>query len=1006
MSTAERDLTRWNRAGLKRFRYVDGNAASHLEELRLALLTRFVGEKAGGGPDPGRSLDWWRAAWADPPDAATDPAGRQAFDAILADLRARLLWTGDGGADAPLWVPVPARREAEGGRAKRLLEQYEAPRRDLAWEITRSFARASHVLTEHLDAYANEGFLGTATQWESVRRLAAMLDARPAPPASAATVLLLTAKEGRSGKVAKGFQVKHSPADGGAPVVFETLDDVEVDAGVNLLRPAGFDRSPEPVRGSELTLAGRVKGLRTGEPLLLEDEASGQLHACVIQSVLEGDAATVVAVAPPVSAAGLLAGNTLVHAAPRERLSLIAPAAVSAVVGRALNLTEEPAALQAGDVVWIGDGRKSLFRRVERVQGRRLSLTEDVGELRVDRAEVGRPVVIPVSAVAGRTLASGAQTDVLVVKVPGDWTRLIGTRVADLWPDSSSGTRLVSFDVFGVDYRPVGTGGPDAAADAGYSFVRMAWQHGAAGGTRNPQSLLAPPPGGGAWKADRFLVEESARVPRDLVTSVPKKTAAGDLAAVVSGGRVGWTRLGAVEIDSEREQATLRAESAWRDSGGGPYFFAGTTVHTRFERTARLAGWDRNDQPLAGIEVPLDPVPPALRAGRLVFVGRADLPGSGQAAKIGEVKSGSIVLEAALPAGATRANLLLWGNAAPAGHGESKDEKVLGSGDASRSGQLFVFPEKGVSFVADPRQPAGVRADIEVRVGDRVWQQVPTLADSGQADPHYAVRMTEEGGIELTFGDGRNGRRLPTGTNNVRLAYRVGTGLAGNLPPGRLEKPARPHPLVEAVQQPLPATGGNDMEGIESLRATAPASVSTLGRAVSLEDFGRLAASQSSVWQARAFALRAAFGRQESVRVVVVPAGGGPLEGLAASLPAFLEAHALPGVSVRVDPYVSVPVDLRVSLQIETDQYDPDRVVALVRERLLATFGLRARKMGQALRLGEVYSVVEAVSGVANSLCVLGGDAARNQVAAPVDGVVHLDSPASSLIVTYKEFEL
>jgi hypothetical protein len=99
-------------------------------------------------------------------------------------------------------------------------------------------------------------------------------------------------------------------------------------------------------------------------------------------------------------------------------------------------------------------------------------------------------------------------------------------------------------------------------------------------------------------------------------------------------------------------------------------------------------------------------------------------------------------------------------------------------------------------------------------------------------------------------------------------------------------------------------------------------------------------------------------------------------------------------------------VDLRVTLQIETGQFDPDRVVAAVRERLLATFGLRARRLGQALRLGEVYSVVEGVSGVSSSLCILSGDAARNQVTAPADGIVHLDAVASSLIVTYKELEL
>ena len=35
------DLTRWNRAGLKRFRYVDGNAITYLEALRLAMRLAF-----------------------------------------------------------------------------------------------------------------------------------------------------------------------------------------------------------------------------------------------------------------------------------------------------------------------------------------------------------------------------------------------------------------------------------------------------------------------------------------------------------------------------------------------------------------------------------------------------------------------------------------------------------------------------------------------------------------------------------------------------------------------------------------------------------------------------------------------------------------------------------------------------------------------------------------------------------------------------------------------------
>ena len=39
--TGRSDITRWNRAGLKRFRYVDANAATFLEELRVRLAERF-----------------------------------------------------------------------------------------------------------------------------------------------------------------------------------------------------------------------------------------------------------------------------------------------------------------------------------------------------------------------------------------------------------------------------------------------------------------------------------------------------------------------------------------------------------------------------------------------------------------------------------------------------------------------------------------------------------------------------------------------------------------------------------------------------------------------------------------------------------------------------------------------------------------------------------------------------------------------------------------------------
>ena len=158
-----------------------------------------------------------------------------------------------------------------------------------------------------------------------------------------------------------------------------------------------------------------------------------------------------------------------------------------------------------------------------------------------------------------------------------------------------------------------------------------------------------------------------------------------------------------------------------------------------------------------------------------------------------------------------------------------------------------------MSFTADATKSSGVAAAIEVELAGRDWEQVSTLKDSAPDDHHYTIRMTEEGFVKILFGDGEYGRRLASGKNNIRVRYRVGSGLAGNVPVGGLEKPVNPHPLVDAVRQPLPAAGGGDMEDVASLRENAPPTLLALERAASFSDFSHLAAAQSSVWQARTY---------------------------------------------------------------------------------------------------------------------------------------------------------
>ncbi len=322
--------------------------------------------------------------------------------------------------------------------------------------------------------------------------------------------------------------------------------------------------------------------------------------------------------------------------------------------------------------------------------------------------------------------------------------------------------------------------------------------------------------------------------------------------------------------------------------------------------------------------------------------------------------------------GFTKGKLKILANVVLAGHGELKPELILGSGNAALSNQEFTLEVEDVSFTPDATKSSGVTAALEVNVAGRIWEQVSSLRDSTPGDHHYVVRMTEEGYVKIVFGDGEYGRRLPTGKNNIRVRYRVGSGLAGNVPAGNLEKPVNPHPLVESIIQPLQASGGGDLEDTSSLRENAPPTILTLDRAVSLSDFSRLAASHSSIWQAKAYSKILHDRKTESVEVVVVPAGGikpSEIDDPYKDIRIFLQSHALPGITVSVKHFNALRFNLRVLVRIKTDEFNADKVKNSVISALIDHFSLENRKLGQHLYLSEVYKVVEEIEGVENSIC-------------------------------------
>ncbi len=935
-----RDLTRWNRAGLARVRYVDANAAVLLERLRARLAADF--------PD-------WPATV---PEDASDP--RSAMEALYA-------------------------RDPD----------------DMLWQLHRGFARAAHVLLEATDAVANEGWIGTATQWENLRRLTAMLDYAPHPPASAFTELALDFKPGAVGELAAGFQIKYTPPEGGKPVLFETLDVLDGDASLNALRPAGWDRNPLKLSGARFTLAGRLDKLESGKPLVLEDERDGHLQAHLIVGVDTGDTTTTVHLSPAVSRAdGYLRGHTLFHLLPKDSLAALEPRTTGAEVGRSLRMAGSLDGLSAGDLVAIGrPGAKPLFRRIKAVQAEHLVFHEALGDIDLVDSSVMTPIEVPIAHLGGNSRnipppnvsppVPGWQLRTLYVA--GDWGWLSGRWLADIrHTGTPSRETLPVYECINADYFAPSGASQSEQPLAGYTAVTLTWssaQDRSDAGTdlslQNPQTLLVAPRTAGPWRPDTFLQKsDQGRLTEPLWVAQPKKLAPGDLAVVARGGCLAWARLRHVGVDAERAQARLETVAGWDDRGDGPFYLAATRVYGHFTTSARLADAAVNTTPLTDTRIDLESLPEALRVGRAVLLqGTATVIASQVVERAGDGEAPWLRLADPPPAGSTVGSLVIAANIVAAGHGETKPAKALGSGNGAINRQRFLLDVTDVSFVADPAMPTGVRANLAVTVAGEIWQQQASLRDSGPADSHYQVRQSEDGTLWIEFGDGRHGRRLPTGSNNVSVRYRQGSGMAGNLAPERLVKPVHPNPLVAAVRQPMAASGGGERESVTALRDNAAKALLALERAVSLSDFAALAQGNAGVAQAAAFAAPTGLGQREQVEVVVVPAGGGSFtSALRDSLQAFLVAHTMPGVQVAVMPFEPIRVSLAITVRVRPEAFVAEAVLERLAGALLEALSVDRRRLGQALHRGQIFGLVDAVEGVENSdvtLQLSAADAAR-----------------------------
>jgi Baseplate J-like protein len=183
----------------------------------------------------------------------------------------------------------------------------------------------------------------------------------------------------------------------------------------------------------------------------------------------------------------------------------------------------------------------------------------------------------------------------------------------------------------------------------------------------------------------------------------------------------------------------------------------------------------------------------------------------------------------------------------PVTRGTLVASETLGNGDATQVNQSFTLQNGPLTYLSEG---AGVQAVLTVYVNGLEWTQAGSFYKQSPVATVYVVSLDSQGNATITFGDGVNGNRLPTGIGNVTASYSYGAG-AASPPAGRLTTILQPQPNLAAVQNPIAVSGGADAQPAADVKENAPASVFTFGRAVSALDYQVIAAQSAGVSQAQ-----------------------------------------------------------------------------------------------------------------------------------------------------------
>jgi hypothetical protein len=216
------------------------------------------------------------------------------------------------------------------------------------------------------------------------------------------------------------------------------------------------------------------------------------------------------------------------------------------------------------------------------------------------------------------------------------------------------------------------------------------------------------------------------------------------------------------------------------------------------------------------------------------------------------------------------------------------------------------------------------------------WTEVVEFFDARPDSRNY--RLDRHTG-EIEFGDGLHGRIPPAGGDNIQVfSYQTGGTAAGNVGAGEIKGIVTAIAGVDSVRNPVPAGGGSEAATNEEILEIGPAQISHRDRAVTPQDFERLAREASrEVRKVLCLPNRNARGRNESgwTSVHIVPASkdATPLPSLELrrSVQRFLSERADLTLVDQDHIFVGPPTYLPVNVEVKVAAKSFDTVATAER---------------------------------------------------------------------------